>query len=212
MRYVRRLAALIITVCACASASAAVITATNTTYGVIDGSEATRVLAVDVHGTITDVNITVEFSKCDNPPIGPNGRACVGRGSPFESEFSLVLVGPNGQSATLVDSFDTYTAGTVGSGVGRVLVTFDDEAAAAAGPRVRAGTFRPEDMLSAFDGMDLFGSWTLFLQDDFPADPLEFFSTSLEIAYEPAPVPEPATLAMLGLGLGLMGMRAARKP
>ena len=211
MRYVQGLAAFIIAVCASASASAAVVTATNTTYGIIDGREDPRALAVDVHGRITDVNITVEFSKCDNPPIGPNGSACVGRGSPFENEFSLVLMGPNGQFATLVQAFATYVSGTAADAAGRVSVTFDDEALRAAGPRVQAGSFRPVDTLSLFDGMDLYGSWTLYLRDLFPSDPLEFFSASLDIAYEPAPVPEPATLAMLGLGLGLMGMRAARK-
>ena len=210
MRYVQRLAALIITAFACASASATVV-ATNTTYGVIDGREDTRALNVTPRGTIRDVNIAVEFSKCDDPPIGPLGTSCLGAGSPFADEFSLVLIAPNGQRVTLVEAFDTYAVGRPGEGAGRVLVNFDDEAAAAAGPRVAAGTFRPERMLSAFDGMDLFGSWTLFLQDEFRGDPLEFFSASLDIAYDPAPVPEPATLAMLGLGLGLMGMRAARK-
>lgn len=209
MGIVQRLAASMLAVLACASASATVV-ATNTTYGVVDGAAATRALAVDVRGRITDVNITVEFSKCDNPPIGPTGTACVGRGSPFENEIALVLTGPNGQSAALVKAFQTYVAGT-GRGAGRVSVTFDDEALRAAGPRVQAGSFRPADTLALFDGMGLYGSWTLDLQDVFRSDPLEFFSASLDITYDPAPVPEPATLAMLGLGLGLIGMRAARK-
>jgi hypothetical protein len=208
MRYVQGLAALIVTVFACASASAAVV-ATNTTYGVIDGSEATRALNVTARGTIRDVNIGIEFSKCDDPPIGPAGTRCLGSGVPFESEFDLVLIAPNGQQVMLAESYNTYTAGTTGTG--RVAVAFDDEAANAAGPRIQAGSFRPEQALSLFDGMDLFGSWTLYLQDFARGDPLEFFSASLDIDYEPAPVPEPATLAMLGLGLGLMGMRAARK-
>lgn len=210
MRSIHRLAIFLFTVFACAGASATVV-ATNTTYGVIDGSETTRLLNVTARGTILDVNIAIEFSKCDDPPIGPSGNACRGGGSPAENEFNLILIAPNGERVTLVESFDTYTVGGSGTGVGRVLVTFDDEAAAAAGPRVAAGSFRPEQMLSAFDGMDLYGPWTLFLQDEFPGDPLEFFSASLDITYAPKPVPEPATLAMLGLGLGLMGMRARRK-
>lgn len=210
MRHVHRLAALIISVFACASASAAVITATNGTYGVIDGSQATRGLPIDVRGRITDVNITVEFSKCDSPPIGPSGSVCRGRGVPFENEFTLLLTGPTGQEVTLVEAFKTYTSGVDG-GAGRVSVIFDDEALRAAGPRVQAGSFRPAGSLALFDGMDLFGSWTLYLQDFINSDPLEFFSASLEVAYEPAPVPEPATLAMLGLGLGLMGIRAAKR-
>ncbi|MDB5749499.1 MAG: hypothetical protein JWP72_4347 [Massilia sp.] len=205
----RRLAAVIFTFLACASASAAVV-ATNTDYAVIDGREETRALNASARGRITDVNITVEFSKCDDPPIGTDGDACVGRGFPFENEFALVLIGPDGKSVTLVEPFVSYGVGTRG-GAGRVSVTFDDEAPQAAGPRVEEGRFRPAEPLALFDGMDLFGSWTLYLRDYARSDPLEFFSASLDIAYEPAPVPEPATLALLGLGLGLMGVRAARR-
>jgi len=203
-----RIAAAILTSVACAGASAAVV-ATNTTYGDIDGTAATRALNVTSRGTITDLNITVEFSKCDDPPIGPNGTRCQGIGNPFEQEFRLALIGPDGRQVDLVAPFVTYDGS--GRGAGRVSVSFDDEAASAAGPRIQAGSFRPAQALSAFDGMDTFGSWTLYLQDFFPGDPLEFYSAQLDISFDPAPVPEPATLAMLGLGLGLIGMRRARK-
>lgn len=209
MRPMHRLAVFVVSIFLSAGACAAVVSSTNTTYGVFDGSEGTRALRVDARGTVRDVNITVEFSKCDDPPIGPNGTRCLGSGDPFEEEFMLRLIGPDGTAVDLVQAYSTYDGS--GRGAGRVSVTFDDEALRAAGPRIEAGSFRPAQALSAFDGMNTFGSWTLDLQDFFPADPLEFFSARLDITYDPAPVPEPATLAMLGLGLGLMGMRGSRK-
>jgi hypothetical protein len=207
-------AAVLCAALALAGVAQAGVVATNSEYGNFDGMIGSRNLTIGSHGTVTDVNLTVDFSKCDDPAIGPNGTQCIGIGDAFPDEIGIYLTSPTGQKITLV------APGTYQGGSGRVTVTFDDEAASTVGPILQSGSFRPIDALSAFDGLDMFGTWLLQLEDIGYGDPLEYFSSRLEIGgsgTEPPPppptdVPEPGSAAIVALGFaGLVGARRRKQ-
>lgn len=190
---------------ACAHAT---IVATNSSYGLFDGSSGTRVLSVATHGIVDDFNLRITFSKCDDPPIGPIGDVCIGTGNSFDREIAFVLTGPDGTSVRIVDFF-TYTGQTPGAG--RVTIRFDDQAEQVVGGSVTGGTFRPIDALAAFNGSDMYGDFVLSIFDASTEDPLEFFSASLDVAFRE--VPEPGALPLLAVGLlgcGFWRRRAMR--
>jgi hypothetical protein len=207
-RAIKAKAAALCVALAMAGAAHAGVVATNSEYGVIQGEVASRDLVINSHGQVTDVNLTVDFSKCDWPPIGPAGTSCIGLGEGFANEVGIYLVSPTGQKIVLV-SPGTYAE----EGSGRITVTFDDAAASTVGPRFVSGTFRPLEALSAFNGIDMFGTWMLQLESTDFGDPLEYFSSRLEIGGDtatppPAKVPEPGSAAIVALGLaGLVGAR-----
>jgi subtilisin-like proprotein convertase family protein len=86
------------------------------------------------------------------------------------------------------------------------LYTMDDEAATtwdaaatAAGTTIAAGSYRPDGLLSSFDGLDMAGTWRLSIVDTFAADIGSINHLSLTIDYVPAPAGL-AVLALAGLG------------
>jgi hypothetical protein len=211
------------------SAQAGSFTATDSTYLTFDNTSGmVSLLPVFPGGLVTDVNISIDFGKCNDPAMASGSSTCSVGGEEFASEIFFYLVAPDG---TRVDLVYTYAALGAGSGNvakldgtypnalngdGRFLVTFDDEAVSAVGPTMISASFRPEELLSSFDHAMPAGSWVLHMGDSVAQDPLSYFSACLQVTTEGGPdsgagcvgiqqVPEPGSLPISLLGFTLIG-------
>lgn len=97
----------------------------------------------------------------------------------FVADLTIWLESPVGTIVTL-------TAGNGGSGDHYTDTDFDDEAGAsiASGAAPFTGSFQPEEPLSAFDGQDQAGTWTLHVYDDAAGDDGALLSWALDIETE----------------------------
>jgi hypothetical protein len=189
------------------SAFALVVSVTDSTYFSVDASSAPVTYAVAAAGNVIDVNITINFSKCDDPAPAITGTACPSAGEEFANEIYFQLTGANGTVINLLAS-NTYDAGA--SSGGFYTLTFDDAASGAPSTTLTSGTFLPAAALSLLNGQAAAGNWVLTVGDSVGSDPLTHFSSTLTITTDrDNPAPAPAAIALLGLGL--VAIRRLRK-
>ena len=149
----------------------------------VDLSTITRSLVIGPSGTISDVNITLDFAKC-NSSTNTSGCTFDDSFSPFFDEIFFSLKSPTGTVVDMIP-FNSWFAGSSPNFSG--AITLDDEAKTPVNidpNRPFAGTFRPINPLSAFDGQEAQGTWTLTIADDAGGDPLVYRSATLNIAIE----------------------------
>lgn len=188
------------------AAGAAVLTATNSDYGVFDASSGTREVTLGA-GVIQDVNITINFAKCDGGAATQQG--CGEFGTPYFNEIAFALTSPDGTTVDLITS-DLFQTGSTGD---VFTITFDDSALDVLGALPASGDYQPAEALSAFGGENALGTWSLYVADTVGADALTFFSYTLEVSVRDGntTVPEPASLGLLGAGLAGLGLAARRR-
>lgn len=126
-------------------------------------------IAVDKRGTLKDLNVAV---RADHTEI---------------EDLTLLLESPQGKFVKLYTN--AVSGGDLGSGAdtcGGDATVFDDEAATdvESGTAPLAGSFRPEQSLSRFDGRQIHGKWTLIISDGDGSDSGTLYCADLRIKYK----------------------------
>ena len=160
-------------------ARAGVVMSTNVPVAICDLCTVSSTLTVNTHMTITDLNGLISNVT-----------------HTFDHDLFIELQSPVGTTVTLSNR-------NGGSGDNFINTVFDDEAATAIGSSSApfTGSFRPDQLLSAFDGQDAFGVWTLRVADRAALDAGSINRWGIDITAQNQSVPEPASLVLAGLAL-----------
>jgi uncharacterized repeat protein (TIGR01451 family) len=138
--------------------------------------------STDVPKTISD-NTSVEstLEVADNKVIQDVNVTIGNITHSYTGDVEIRLIGPDATTVLLVDNRG-------GGGDNFVGTVFDDEAATAitAGTPPYTGSFRPEAALTAFDGKNAAGTWTLRITDTASGDTGTLTAWSLTFTYPAA--------------------------
>ena len=148
--------------------------------------------SVGAAGILVDLNVALEINDL--------------AANPYATDLQIILT--HVASAT---SVAIYLGPGVFGPVSMMDAMFDDAAAATApGSGNIIGTFLPNESLSAFNGLELSGDWTLEITDisAFPDEGIDLIGWRLTGIH----TPEPSSLALVAFGLLGLAILSGRKP
>ncbi len=119
--------------------------------------------------SIGSTKVSIRWRKRSGGNINDCGTTG-GIGQPYYDEVSFKIKAPNG---TIIDLINTDTYGVGSTPLGVLTTVFEDGGSAVTTGALPAnGTFAPAQSLSAFNGLNPNGTWTLLAEDAAAIDPL----------------------------------------